>query len=137
MTTRNRSEAAPPSLSNSHVILRRLCVTAACVHALSSPASAMSRRTAPVPAEQAGAETDPQDSVTRKGAKPKHEFGGFMQMYYRVRLDANGDGVVEPSLFRVQRVRLQAKGRLNTRVAYEVDIDPADSIGSRHLRGMG
>ena len=105
------------------MILRRLCITAAGVHAFSTPASAMSRLPAHAPDEQASAVTEPQDSVT-KGVKPRHEFGGFMQMYYRVRRDANGDGVVEPSLFRVQRVRLQAKGRLNTRVAYEVEIDP-------------
>ena len=106
------------------MILRRLCVTAACVHALSTPVSAMSRLPAHAPDEQASAVTDLQDSVTRQGVKPRHDFGGFMQVYYRVRRDANGDGVVEPSLFRVQRVRLQAKGRVNARVAYEVDIDP-------------
>lgn len=63
-------------------------------------------------------------------ADPTLNISGFVQIYFKARHDANGDGAVEPSVFRAQRVRLQARGRVNRRVRYEVEIDPrAPTIG--------
>ena len=49
---------------------------------------------------------------------------GFMQTHFRAARDTSGDGVVDATDFRVQRVRVGVKGRLNAWLSYQIEIDP-------------
>ena len=73
----------------------------------------------------------PSDSVDadssakkKKGAKRRVNVSGYVQVFYKGRRDANSDGIVEPSVFRVQRVRIEFKGDVTPNVGYDVEIDP-------------
>ncbi len=71
----------------------------------------------------------------KKSAVPK--ITGYMQVFFRGRIEASadkdadgnklpntGDSTKDPTDFRVQRVRLEVKGKLNKYVKYDVEIDP-------------
>ena len=55
---------------------------------------------------------------------PRVRFHGFVQTHYRHAFETGDDGVFDAPNFRVQRVRLGAKGDLHPWLSYEVDIDP-------------
>jgi hypothetical protein len=59
-----------------------------------------------------------------KPEKPKVKLSGFMTVWYKLRVDQNGDGVTDPDAFRLGKVVLRAKGRVDERVGYVVEIDP-------------
>lgn len=63
-------------------------------------------------------------SADSGGKKPRLEVSGVVQVFFKARFEANGDGTTEPSVFRDQRVRISFKGQLNRRVGYDVEIDP-------------
>lgn len=65
-------------------------------------------------------------STLAKKAKAKRSVNvsGYMQAFYKARRDVNGDSATEPSVFRMQRVRIQFKGDVNKHVSYEVEVDP-------------
>ena len=74
----------------------------------------------------------PPDSARRPVARvapppavePALEVSGYLQAFYKTRRDATGDASTEPSVFRLQRVRLQFKGAVNRHVSYEIEVDP-------------
>ena len=74
----------------------------------------------------------PTDSAKRPVARvaappavePTLKVSGYVQMFYKARIDATGDASTEPSVFRLQRVRLKFQGDVNRHVSYEVEIDP-------------
>lgn len=64
------------------------------------------------------------DTTTKKKQKSKVNVGGYVQVFFKARNDANGDGFAEPSVFRAQRVRIEFKGDVTRHVGYDVEIDP-------------
>ncbi len=54
--------------------------------------------------------------------KPK--VYGYAQMFYRQPFDTGSDGRVDNSNFRMQRVRVGVKGKINSWASYEIEIDP-------------
>lgn len=69
------------------------------------------------------AESATEDSTkTKKDRKP--EVFGYIQVFFKARREANGDGLTEPSVFRDQRVRIGVKGKVSQHVGYNVEIDP-------------
>lgn len=67
------------------------------------------------------AQDEPSDS---SGRKPKLEVSGVAQFFFKARVEANGDGTTEPSVFRMQRVRIGFQGQLSRRLGYDIEIDP-------------
>jgi hypothetical protein len=63
----------------------------------------------------------PKDSSDRK---PRLEVSGVAQFFFKARVEANGDGTTEPSVFRMQRVRISFQGQLSRRLGYDIEIDP-------------
>jgi hypothetical protein len=59
-----------------------------------------------------------------KRVRRKPAISGYVQVFYKGRREANGDGATEPSVFRVQRVRIELRGDAARHVAYDVEIDP-------------
>ena len=57
------------------------------------------------------ADTTSQDSARGgRARRPMVQVSGYVQVFYKGRRDANGDGVVEPGVFRVQRARIEFRG---------------------------
>lgn len=94
------------------------------------PLGAGSARAATIAWQQDPAAAPGQDS-TKKKAKSKVDVSGYLQVFFKARRDADGDGVVEPSVFRDQRVRIEFKGDVTRHVGYDIEIDPRapDVIG--------
>ncbi|MFN0250412.1 MAG: porin [Kofleriaceae bacterium] len=61
-------------------------------------------------------------SKRRKGLMP--QISGYMQVFYKKRFDTDDTNGVEPSLFRVQRLRLRVSGKIIPKVRYQIEIDP-------------
>lgn len=61
-------------------------------------------------------------------------IGGYMQVFFSGRIEANGDGKKDPTGFRVQRLRLEVKGKINKYVGYDVEIDPRAPVITDILR---
>jgi hypothetical protein len=72
----------------------------------------------------APSDTAPPDSTKKGKGKRKVDVSGYVQVFYKMRRDANGDGVVEPSVFRDQRVRIEFKGDVTRHAAYDLEVDP-------------
>ena len=73
------------------------------------------------------ADSTARDSTThgKKGkGKRKPALSGYVQVFYKGRRDADGNGKTEPSVFRVQRVRIELRGDVTPHVGYDVEIDP-------------
>lgn len=68
------------------------------------------------------AETEKEKKKEWKLKAPK--VSGFVQVFYKDAWDTSNDGVVDASLFRVQRARISFKGEITPRVSYEVEVDP-------------
>ncbi|NOT34264.1 MAG: hypothetical protein HOP12_08865 [Candidatus Eisenbacteria bacterium] len=49
---------------------------------------------------------------------------GYIQIYYKSRVERSGDRVTEPDVFRFGRVKIQVDGKLSPAVSYVVEIDP-------------
>ena len=64
------------------------------------------------------------DSAPPKRARPTVHLSGYLQVFYKARRDANGDGITEPSVFRDQRVRIGINGKVTDHVGYDIEIDP-------------
>ena len=78
-----------------------------------------------MPADSAGGKKGGKKG--KKGGKQvgkKPAISGFVQVFYKGRRDANGDGLTEPGVFRDQRVRIEVRGDVNQHVGYDVAIDP-------------
>ena len=66
-----------------------------------------------------------QDSATAgKRVKRMPAISGYVQVFYKGRRDADGSGSTEPSVFRVQRVRIELRGDVTPHIGYDVEIDP-------------
>jgi len=79
------------------------------------------------------ADTVTADSTkAKKDKKPK--VYGYLQVFFKARREANGDGVTEPTVFRDQRVRVGFKGNVSEHVGYAVEIDPRSPDISGVLR---
>lgn len=82
---------------------------------------------------QAAKKPDDKDKDVEKDKKRNSrvpEISGFAQFTFKQRFDANGDGTTEPSLFRMQRVRVRVEGYVLPWVSYQVEIDPrAPEVG--------
>lgn len=70
------------------------------------------------------AQVDVSDSSAQHGKKPTVKLSGYVQFFYRARFDVNRDGIVDPDFFRMQRVRIEVKGRITPHVTYDVEVDP-------------
>ena len=70
------------------------------------------------------AQVDGSDSSAQHGKKPTVKLSGYVQFFYRARFDVNRDGIVDPDFFRVQRVRIEIKGRITPHIRYDVEVDP-------------
>jgi len=66
--------------------------------------------------------------------RPAPEISGALQILYKERFDKDGDDEVEPSLFRIQRVKIRIEGELTERVSYQVQIDPRSPLIENVLR---
>ena len=86
----------------------------------SKPTAATARDTT----KTRGQAADTGSSKPKGAKKPKVDVGGFIQMFYKTRLEKNGDGKLEPDVFRVHRVRIQFTGMVSPRVGYQVEVDP-------------
>jgi hypothetical protein len=62
------------------------------------------------------------DKKDKKSKKVK--VSGYVQVFYRFRIDTNDDGFTESSLFRIQRARVKVSGKINKRVGYNIEVDP-------------
>jgi Phosphate-selective porin O and P len=60
----------------------------------------------------------------RKKHGKKLKISGFMQMFYRYAFATGSDPAVDPSNFRVQRVRITLTGKLSSRLSYKISFDP-------------
>lgn len=58
----------------------------------------------------------------RKGLMP--QISGYLQVFYKKRFDTDDTKGVEPSLFRIHRVRLRVSGKIIPKVRYQIEIDP-------------
>lgn len=88
---------------------------------------AQSRRGAPPPTNGRSAAPDsaqPDSLGRRRDRKRSVRVSGYVQVFYKGRREASGDGVTEPGVFRDQRVRLSFDGKVNRHVGYDVEIDP-------------
>ena len=63
------------------------------------------------------------EAETRSGIGQPRVYG-FVQTHFRAARDTSGDGVVDASDFRVQRVRIGVRGDLRPWLRYEIEIDP-------------
>jgi hypothetical protein len=72
------------------------------------------------PADDAGAALSKPGKKHRK----KLKISGFMQMFYRYAFKTGSDPAVDPSNFRVQRVRITLTGKLSSRLSYKLSFDP-------------
>jgi hypothetical protein len=70
----------------------------------------------------------------KKNKKGKLEISGYMQIFFKQRFNTNGDNSTEPSVFRVQRMRLELSGKVTKHVGYDVDIDPRAPLITGILR---
>ena len=71
------------------------------------------------------ADTASRDSARgSRGRRPSVRVSGYVHVFYKGRRDANGDGVVEPGVFRVQRARIEFRGDVTRHVGYDLEIDP-------------
>ncbi len=57
-----------------------------------------------------------------EGLTPK--ISGYLQVFFKKRFDTDETHGREPSLFRIQRMRLAISGRVVDKVRYQVEIDP-------------
>lgn len=76
---------------------------------------------------RAAPDTTPPDSAVRRKMKKKKgtvKVSGNVQVFYKGRREASGDGVTEPGVFRDQRVRIEFVGTVNRHVGYDVEVDP-------------
>ncbi len=70
------------------------------------------------------------DRKEGKKQKRRVKVSGYLQLFYKLRIDTNGDDAREPDLFRVQRARVKLEGRIAPRVRFDLEIDPrAPEIG--------
>ena len=94
-------------------------------------------RPAPLPAQSGGTESRragplgarpdtalPDSLVRRRDRKRSVRVSGYVQVFYKGRREASGDGITEPGVFRDQRVRISFDGKVNKHVGYDVEIDP-------------
>jgi hypothetical protein len=73
---------------------------------------------------------DPPEKAKKPKPYKKVRITGFMQMFYRYAFETGVNSQVDPSNFRVQRVRIRLDGKLSRRLSYKVTIDPrAPEIG--------
>jgi hypothetical protein len=70
--------------------------------------------------------TDGTISKVKEGDDKRYQpqVYGYIQSRFRYPIKTGDDGLVDNSDFRVQRVRIGVKGKVNPSVDYEVDIDP-------------
>lgn len=73
-------------------------------------------------ADEMPARDKPKTARARGFEKP--QIYGFAQAFYRDAFNTGSDGVVDNSNFRMQRVRIGVKGRINSWLGYEVEVDP-------------
>lgn len=77
---------------------------------------------------QSDAADQPSPTATQAAAgadvRPTAHFYGFVQTHFRYAFATGEDGVVDPSDFRVQRVRLGVRGDIRPWLSYEVEVDP-------------
>ena len=94
--------------------------------------------TVPEPTAESAASTTQEPKTpskeNKKKKKEKVEVSGILQTHFLQRLDANNDGKVRASRFRVQRARISFKGKVNRHVSYDVMIDPRSPDISGVLR---
>ena len=68
------------------------------------------------------AEEAPEQPPKKK--KPKVKISGVLSVIYKFRIDADGDGQVEPDVFRLGKARVNFRGDVNDYVGYTLEIDP-------------
>lgn len=103
------------------------------IAALSAPLRAGAQPVDPAPVHDDG---DPEDRyqdetlIKQNAKKAKRGKGwiprisGYVQVFYKKRFDTNHMDGVEPSLFRIHRVRVAISGKVIPKVRYRVEIDP-------------
>ncbi|MFN0152156.1 MAG: porin [bacterium] len=64
------------------------------------------------------------DSSGAKPKKPKPKISGYIQFYYRTRIERSGDNITSPDAFRFGRVKIRFTGKAQPGVTYVVEVDP-------------
>jgi hypothetical protein len=73
----------------------------------------------PAPVVAAAAPTD---------QKPPVEVAGYLQVFYKTRVEEDGDGQTEPGVFRVLRARFELKGYITPHISYKLQVDPRSPL---------
>jgi Phosphate-selective porin O and P len=99
----------------------------------SNPPAPPSNPPAP-PSNPPPEEDPPGDGPQQRAAKGhkhhKARITGFMQMFFRYGFHTGEDPAVDPSNFRVQRVRIALDGKISPSLTYKISFDPrAPEIG--------
>lgn len=66
----------------------------------------------------------PADTAAVATKKYKPKLSGFIQTQFLQNFDTNSDGEINPSRFRLQRVRVKVEGKISKKISYQVEIDP-------------
>ncbi len=59
-----------------------------------------------------------------KPPRPRLRISGYIQVFFKARVEQSGDGTTEPTVFRVQRARLELEGEIVPRIDFDLEIDP-------------
>ncbi|HTE54112.1 MAG TPA: porin [Kofleriaceae bacterium] len=109
-------ERAPSGMTHVRRTAGLLAIVFLCV--LDRPARLARAQAGPAPAQT------PDTAKKGKKKKPKVRVSGFLTVFYKFRIDQDGDGAVEPDLFRLGKSRIRFKGDLTDHVGYTVEADP-------------
>lgn len=69
-------------------------------------------------------EPKPKPAKTESAKLGLPKLSGYVQMFYRHAFDSNNDGTVDSPNFRVQRVRINVKGKIFPWASYDIEVDP-------------
>lgn len=68
-------------------------------------------------------EADVADEAKPEKKRKRAKISGFLTALYKMRVDQNDDAMTEPDAFRLGKVVVRVKGRVEERVGYVVEID--------------
>lgn len=79
------------------------------------------------PSDEGAPDKDKGKDKDKDSKHHKVRVSGFMQVFFRYSLHTGEGGAVDPSNFRVQRVRVVLDGEVSRSLAYKVSFDPRSS----------
>lgn len=115
----------------------RMVATIIAVLALAGSSTAQAQEPTPTstPAAEASPVASPTDGMSKKEMKKKKKadaklaipaptVSGYIQVYYKTRIERSGDEKTEPDVIRFGRVKVQVAGDVRPDLTYVVEIDP-------------